>query len=524
MNMRKIIALLMALMLIVSLIGCGENDKSDVSSSATDDSSEQISDESYDDGVLRMPDVIGMEQDEAKAVLKALGQTARLSLEYSSEVEKGCVIRSDYEVGEELVKNGHVILYISDGEGSGYDPDVLYVDPLVEARGELPQGANSDYVPLNYETMKCVWLSQFDMNGVYCAGIQRDKDDFTARIRQVFENVARDGFNTVIVQLRPNGDSFYPSKYYPWSKYVVGAYGTYGIYDPLEIMIEEAHKLQLSFQAWINPMRGCESSTSIEIFNVSYPLRQWNDDPSKNKYFMEYSQRYYLNPAYEEVRQLIIDGVVELVRYYDVDGIHMDDYFYPSGIPSSFDQEAFDQSGLSSRLTFRQNNLKALVSGMYSAIKAENPNVLYGISPAGNLYNVRYKDCLDIDYILSHEGFVDYIMPQLYWGFEHPTAPFGPLFDEWCSLIKVDSIKMVTGVSLGRAAGESTDEWRNNKDVFKRYVEYMQDSGMFSGFSVYCYSYMYIVSTGQPNAGVAEEMSNFLPLIQKIENVKVQYS
>jgi uncharacterized lipoprotein YddW (UPF0748 family) len=191
--------------------------------------------------------------------------------------------------------------------------------------------------------MKAMWISQFDFGSVYCGwGGQNTESVFRAYVQKAFDNLLTMGFNTVIVQVRPNADSFYPSAYYPWSHYVVGSYGTKGKYDPLEIMIEEAHEREISFQAWINPMRAMSVEDS-KLIDPSYPMANWLKDKSKSRYLYvgEYAGKpsYYFNVYYEEVRQLIINGAAEIVRYYDVDGVHMDDYFYPGNDSAMDNQE-----------------------------------------------------------------------------------------------------------------------------------------------------------------------------------------
>jgi uncharacterized lipoprotein YddW (UPF0748 family) len=318
-----------------------------------------------------------------------------------------------------------------DEDGNGIIDDAAYeqfqavskVDKTLADRGFKDKGANSDYVPLNYDTMKAMWICQFDFGSVFCSGSsQRSESQFRAYVEQAYDNLVSMGFNTVIVQTRPNADSFYPSAYYPWSHYILGSYGKMANYDPLEIMIEEAHERKLSFQAWINPMRGM-SPANLEKIQGNYPMAKWKaDEKNKSDYIYEYNNLCYINIAYEEVRQLIIDGAAEIVRNYDVDGVHMDDYFY-FGKEVNFDLNAFNKAKRKDALLtlqkFRYNNLNTLVSGIYSAIKEENKNVLFGISPAGNLDKMDDTYYADVETWLSQDGYVDYIIPQIYFGMEH---------------------------------------------------------------------------------------------------------
>ncbi len=530
---KRIISFLLMVVMLLSVVGCsdgGSETNNSEPQSEVASSKEELSFDENDyinsDDTVKMPDLTNVPVEQAKSLLESLGLKVKVTEEYdtSGKINVGCVIKTDYRPDESIEKGTQIFLTVRK-EGTFIDPNVPYVDPLVAERGEVKQGANSDYIPLNYEFMKAVWISQFDLQGVLADGSQRSAES----LRQLFGNLcaalAKDGYNTVIVQLRPYGDSFYPSEYYPWSDYAVGAYGLYGSYDPLKVMIEEAHKYKLSFQAWINPMRAYNSAKIFEIINVNYPLRQWYDNPKKYpNYVYRNGTYYYLNVAYEEVRQLIIDGAAEIVRNYDVDGVHLDDYFYPSGISNDVDQAVFSKSGFRDRKLFRKDNVNKLVSGLYSAIKAENKNVLFGISPAGNINNVRNACLLDIDTILANKGYVDYIMPQIYWGFEHSSQPYKTCLANWQALVKEPSIKFIVGLTASNIATPS-GEFVNNKDVFARYLLHAQKTDKFDGICIFSVATLYGMFSAKlsANDGVQREMRNFLPLFKSLPNKKILY-
>ncbi len=529
---KQIIAFLLMIIMLVSVVGCGEESSSGSGTESTGESSKQeVSIDANEyinaDGTIKMPDLTNMPYEDAKALLKSLGLKCKFGEEYDSSgnIDVGSVIKSDYLPGESVKKGAQVFLTIRK-EGELIDPNVPYVDPLVKERGELAQGANSDYKPLNYETMKAIWISQFDLQGILAETTQRSEESLRKIFATLCDKLAKDGYNTVIVQVRPYGDSFYPSAYYPWSSYALGSYGVYGSYDPLKVMIEEAHKVNLSFQAWINPMRVFGDAKTFELINVSYKIREWFDNPTKYpNYIYKHETYHYLNVAYEEVRQLIIDGAAEIVRYYDVDGVHMDDYFYPTKIPKEFDFDAFKTSGYTTLIQFRKNNINKLVSGLYSAVKKENKNVLFGISPAGNIENVRNSCCLDIDTILSHKGYVDYIMPQIYWGFEHDSQPYKTCLANWQALVKEPSIKFIVGLTASNIEEQSNIEFVVNQDIFQRYLTHTQSTGMFDGLCIFSVATLYDVKTGASSTheNVKAEMDNFLPLFKTVPNKKISY-
>ena len=267
------------------------------------------------------------------------------------------------------------------------------------------------------DEVNAVWIAFFDLQTALKG---QDKAGFTANVRQMYQNCADSGLNTVIVQVRPYGDSFYPSEYFPWSSYCYGAIGTDPGFDPLEILVTEAHRQGLTIEAWVNPLRLVSEKEITEV-SPSYPVRKWYENAEKkSENLISYGGRLYLNPASEEARQLICDGVTEIIEGYDVDGIHIDDYFYPSGLPMEYDAASYQASRSSlSQADWRRENINELVSEMYSAVKKADSDCVFGISPRGVVsqdYNLVYAD---VEYWASHEGYCDYLAPQIYYGFEH---------------------------------------------------------------------------------------------------------
>ena len=401
----------------------------------------------------------------------------------------------------------------------------------VDTTAATPVIDKEEYKVLNYDDMKAMWLSQYDLSSIYCSGSsQRPEKSFTTYIKTILNNVKQLGFNTVIVQVRPFADSMYPSDYYPMSSMVVGKYGKEATYDPFAIIVDEAHALGLSVQAWINPMRAMLNS---EIGGVSdkYLIKQWyNDSSARGKLIVESSNRWYLNVAYEDVRQLIIDGAREIVEKYDVDGLHMDDYFYPT-TDASFDNTAYvayvKGGGKLSREDWRREQLNLLVSGLWNTVKEQDPDLLFGISPAGNFNTVYNSQYADIYTWCAKEGYIDYICPQVYFGFEHGSCDFVKVATTYQSMIKTDKVKLIIGMTLGKAlsgseggedkwAGNGKREWIENKDVLLRGLEYTKQLPKCSGVAYFCYQYFYNPTSGAQVAGTKTERDNFLPLLKEI--------
>ncbi len=385
----------------------------------------------------------------------------------------------------------------------------------------------ADIYSLQYEDMKAMWLSQYDLADIYASGgTQRSSEDFTARMEQVLDNVKAEGFNTVILQLRPFADSMYPSEYYPMSSFVTGKIGAEPSYDPIAITLELAHARELSIHAWINPLRGMYE-TEMESVGARYPMRQWYDDPElRGKYIVAVGGRWYLNPAYEEVRELILAGAEEALTVYDFDGLHMDDYFYPT-TDEAFDAAAYleyeNSGGTMSLADFRRNNINILVEELYSITHLSGEGRLFGISPGGNSNTAYGSQYADIYTWCSKAGYVDYICPQIYWGLEHETHDFLRVTREFQDMIKTDSVDLIIGMTFGKAyskedqwAGSGKDEWKQNDDILLRCLQSTLDLDSCRGVAVFCYQYFYEPLSGEKVEETAAERENFMTLFPNI--------
>ncbi|MBO5736010.1 MAG: family 10 glycosylhydrolase [Clostridia bacterium] len=406
-------------------------------------------------------------------------------------------IASSTEKGESSESNSS-----HEGEESGNDTEISLP----------PEETMGTYV-------KAVWLSQYDMMSVYTAdGKQRPAEEYLPLVKQVLENVAKDGYNTVIVQVRPFGDSMYPSELYPPSRYASGSYGKELEYDPFALLISQAHALELSVHAWINPMRLMKSA-EIKQIGDGYQIKKWYDDEdAKGDLIAEVDGRWYLNPAHKEVRELIADGAREICEKYAVDGIHMDDYFYPT-TNASFDKLSYDAykaaGGTMSLSKFRYENVNAMVREIYAAVKSVDEDLLFGISPMGNLQQGYETLYTDVYTWCKEDGYIDYICPQIYFGLEHQTHDFKSVYRTWKSIIKNDNVTLWAGMTLGKAqsgvdnyAGSGKDEWKNHKDVLKRCLEYLEDQEDCTGVVMFCYQYMYDPVTGKSVSETLEERNN----------------
>ena len=349
-----------------------------------------------------------------------------------------------------------------------------------------PDVPKNDYEPLNYDEIRGVWISYLELNSMS----NSTESAFRKSISAVFDNCADLGINTVYVHARSHGDAFYSSSLFPRTKFIGGSY------DALKIAVEEAHKRNLSIHAWINPLRACaKSDVSRE---KGYKIGEWIDGGTRAVLVNGY---YYLNPAYDEVVQLIADGVTEIVSNYDVDGVHIDDYFYPT-TAASFDAEAFKNSGYSSLSDFRFANCDKFVSSIYKAMKNVNQNLLFSVSCQGNINNNYVYMYADVKKWCSQKGYLDIIMPQVYFGFKHKTQPFEKCCKEWDAIARKGNVPLVIGVAasnIGLDAGgyagaegsEGRNEWINDKEILARQYISARELECYSGICLYSYNSLF---------------------------------
>ncbi len=313
---------------------------------------------------------------------------------------------------------------------------------------------------VNYNNMKAVWISYIDFADILTG---KSEAQFRANFKKACQNAVEFGINTLVCHVRAFGDAFYPSEYFSWSKNV-GGIGKNPGFDPLKIMIELAHQHNLSFHAWINPFR-TYLDTEVSSVPSNSVFKKWHNDSSKNgKYIVNVGNRWYYNPGYPDVRNLIIDGVKEIINNYSVDGIHFDDYFYPT-TDKSFDGDAFKAYGAGKSLeNWRRENVSSFVKSVYNAVKAKNKNIVFGISPQANVQNDMNMQYADVKLWGSQNGYVDYLCPQVYFNYVSESLDFSSTLSTWNKLVTASNVRLVIGLSVDRIGWY--DRWAcNNRDT-----------------------------------------------------------
>ncbi len=334
----------------------------------------------------------------------------------------------------------------------------------------------------------------------------KDKSEEEARaiIDQALENMQSLGINRVYVHAVSFTDAFYDSAQYPRSAYL-GA----GTYDAVKIFTELGHQRGMKIDAWINPMRSL-SVEEASTYSMNATIATWIKE--NNERIRQVKDRYYLNPAYVECRELITSIVREILEKEDVDGIHMDDYFYPSGVENKFDAYIFSlEQEKNPELTledFRRQTVNQLVQAIHDTVKAKNPTLVYSISPAGNMENNhRQIYAWPQDWVAS--GSVDALMPQIYWGFDHPTKPFMATLQEWKAITDGTDIRMIPGLAaykIGKpdyyASAQASQEWVENSDILGRETTRAMEAGC-QGVAYFDYGTLFA-----PSAEIKENVEN----------------
>lgn len=366
----------------------------------------------------------------------------------------------------------------------------------------VPPGAgqSDDAAPAG-EEYRAVWISYLEWQRL--AGC--DEATFRENVATMLQNCADLGLNTVIAQVRPFGDALYQSELFPQSHLLSGTQGQSPGYDPLAILIEEAHARGLELEAWINPYR-------VQLTeNLPSQLADTNPALLHPDWVRQANGGLYYDPGLPEVRQLVVDGVKEIVANYDVDGIHFDDYFYPT-TEASFDADTYAQYGQGADLAdWRRDNVNQLVQQVYQAVKEIDPEVRFGISPQGNNANNYDQQYSDVALWMSQPGYVDYVMPQLYWGFGYLTASgrddyqFSTLCRYWAGLERCSEVSLYIGLGgwrIGEGDGGSNDqsEWSSGHNLADMITD-LRAAGC-GGFALYRYDSLY--ASGWPELAAAE--------------------
>jgi uncharacterized lipoprotein YddW (UPF0748 family) len=321
--------------------------------------------------------------------------------------------------------------------------------------------------------------------------VEKQKNDFI----EILNSYKKLNYNAVIVQIRSNGDAFYPTELAPWSRNLTGKEGVAPnpYYDPLEWMITEAHTRGFEFHAWLNPYRAL-SSLNTENVSKKHDLVKHPD------WMIKYAGKYYYNPGLPEVQNHLTRIVEEVVQKYDIDAIHFDDYFYPYTVEGEKfnDTDSFNQYSNGLELAdWRRHNVNVFVEKISSSIKKIKPWVQFGISPFGVWRNksedprgsdtqagqTNYDDLFADPLVWMEKNWIDYILPQLYWSLDHPKASYSKLLQWWSENAKNSAVYI--GNSTYKIKSDADKKWDSPLEIpnqidYTRSFNNVQGNAFFS--------------------------------------------
>ncbi len=332
--------------------------------------------------------------------------------------------------------------------------------------------------------IKGVWISFSELDSMLMS-------DFKGEFESAAEYSREQGITDVFVHVIPYCDAIYPSELFP-----LRASASTQNFDVLEYMISVCHQNGMRLHAWINPYRVRTADSNPEALPDGSPALLWLKGEGEENVLVQ--NGIYLNPSSVQVRRLIIDGVREIIDGYDIDGIHFDDYFYPS-TDQGLDAEAYAEYAAATETPlalddWRRANINALISGVYTAIKFKDKDIAFSVSPAASIdenFNRHYADVA----AWIESGCVDYIIPQLYFGFDYPIEEyrFERLLDDWKALVSGNDTRLLIGLAaykIGTDSEPDREEWANGKEVIARQAEICLNDKTVAGHIYFSYSAM----------------------------------
>jgi len=371
--------------------------------------------------------------------------------------------------------------------------------------------------------LRGVWVTTVRNNDFPSRG-GLDLAQFQAEFMAVLATCKKFNLNALFFQIRPEGDAFYPSGVNPWSEYLTGEQGVapnWGDFDVLTWIIAETHKAGMEFHAWLNPYRLTPSNKKLSskeaLLARLSPHHYVHRHPDWIYFF---NGQLFLNPGVPAVTQYLVATVDEILRHYNVDAIHLDDFFYPyvykdpkTGKMISFadvspDKETFlkyRKDATQDIHAWREANINNMVYSLHATIERYNrihhDNVEFGISPfgiwasmdeapGGSATSSGQLSSLS-EYVNSKlwidNGWIDYIVPQVYWSFNNKLSPFAVVCDWWNGVVAGTKTKLYIGLGLYlHEEDASNPDWQNPTEIVDQ-IKYIRQLNNVSGFVLFTY-------------------------------------
>ena len=357
------------------------------------------------------------------------------------------------------------------------------------------------------------------MRGVWVATVgnidfarHKKASDFKREYLDVIRNLRKNNFTAIMYQIRPTNDAFYRSKLNPWSKYLSGKEGQ-GIkgFDPLDFMLKETHKRGIEYHAWLNPYR-VTHSTNLRKAAYLKTLDPNNFARLHPEFVLEIPRgkgqyQLILDPGQPEVRKFIINTIKEIIENYKVDAIHFDDYFYPYVGVGDLDKATFESHNPEKMNIddWRRYNVNTVIKDIKQCIddceKKQHRKIHFGISPFGIWANKKSKPEGSLtkgsqSYFTQFadtrlwikKGWIDYIVPQIYWSFDHEVAAYAALVDWWADTVKNTKTDLYIGQAASRLG--SIKGWKSPDELYNQ-MRYNSKNKNVKGTVFFSYSSLF---------------------------------
>lgn len=376
---------------------------------------------------------------------------------------------------------------------NGNPAELLYPPQLVKSRTMVPIRFVSEQLGLGVEwrqSSRTILISTpggAELRGVWVTTVYNldwpsaesrgDPEKQKREFVQLLDELQAIGMNAVFVQVRPAADALYPSERAPWSAVLTGRQGQDPGYDPLAFMIAETHRRGMEFHAWFNPFRA-HTSTSTEGLDprhVAVRHPEW---------VVRSGSVLYINPGIPEARKHVIDDILEVVRRYDIDGVHLDDYFYPSGgLPDDDTFRKYNAKNIRDKGDWRRDNMNEFIRMLGEAIRKEKPRVSFGVSPFG-VWRNKADDPAGSDTRAGMTAYdhnfadvrtwvrrewVDYVAPQIYWSRAFSAANYDKLVDWWANVVRGTRVMLYIGHAPYKIGTNETG-WSRAEEIVEQLV------------------------------------------------------
>lgn len=341
---------------------------------------------------------------------------------------------------------------------------------------------NSNISSKTKEEIRAIFISYIELHEYMNS---KSENEIKNNIDSIIKNIKKIKANTIILQVRSETDAIYKSKNFPLSRHISKELKI----DLLEYFIKQSHDNNLKIIAWVNPYR-ISTTDKIESIPENSPAKKFIGTDT-----IYIKNGIYWNPSKEETNNIILKGIDEVLDY-KIDGILLDDYFYPDNEIDRKDYEIYIKSNKEISIQqYHLNVVNNLIKRIYN--KCKKRNIKFGISPDGNIENNYQKNFADVKEWMSKDGYIDFIMPQIYYGFYNSTKGYYKVLKEWESLLKNDNIDLLIALAfykIGKEDNYAKDgifEWIENNNIIMREILLSRNAKNYTGYALFRYDFIF---------------------------------